>query len=493
MQTQVQQHTSHIYVPDTITKELKIITTPEGKRKIRLSSNFLPLLGFEHGTRHSVDPIGNMTGLRLEFAENGRQKVYQRRYNSRRNNPLETVVEIGSQALLNSSIPSYTERLHFTMTHGRITVRPLPNHTFSIRRRLRDEINPFMAMVGLTSGVDMRCLIDCGFTIDSVLERRPEEMRDTRDMTETGALNAIANAPIRLLINEDISTVDWNRVKDLMADAPQIAVLHISLPCDDHSAAKSNSLKERSIENLSTSRDIVYDALRMIETIRPACVMIEQVRNFASSAEGQLLTIKLRKWGYDVTDGIFRADQYGGLTRRERYYCVASIFPGFTMPAPDTEPSQPLWDKIQHLLPACRDISNTKSLAKGILTGRGRFITPQSLVSPTILKSQSRQAADSIWIAMPDGTYRFPTLDMLQLLQGIPADFDLSTVSSEIATEIIGQSIDVPLHEKIARAVHQHIADNVGHHTIINIVDQNAPPPPTSTVGACAEQTTLQF
>lgn len=91
MQTQAQQQTSRIYVPDTITKELKIITTPEGKRKIRLSSNFLPLLGFEHGTRHSVDPIGNMTGLRLEFATDGRQKVYQRRY-ARRNNPLETVM-----------------------------------------------------------------------------------------------------------------------------------------------------------------------------------------------------------------------------------------------------------------------------------------------------------------------------------------------------------------------------------------------------------------
>ncbi len=107
-------------------------------------------------------------------------------------------------------------------------------------------------------------------------------------------------------------------------------------------------------------------------------------------------------------------------------------------------------------------------LAEGIATGRARFITPASLCSPTILKSQIRQAKDSVYIAMPDGRYLFPNLELLQHLNGIPAHFDFQSVAGEQCAEQIGQSIDFPLHEAICRAVHAHIAANVGKHTVLS-------------------------
>jgi DNA (cytosine-5)-methyltransferase 1 len=461
--------TAQAHVPEVITKELQFANLG-ARRKIRLSTNWLPLMGFEAGIRHDVTALKHLGGLRLTCADNGRQKVYQRRYNRRQNNPFETVVEIASQAVLNAAIPSYTERLHFTLRPGEILIRPLPNRTFSIRRRLKSEANPFAAMVAMTSGIDVRCLQDVGFHIDSILEYRPREGRDKHDLTETGALTVLANSQPRVLFNEDICQIDWEKVRDVMADGPQIAVLHVSLQCDDFSPAKGGNLRRQAIDDLSTTRDLVYDALRMVETIRPASVVLENVQGFANSGEGLLFKLKLRKWGYDVTDAILNAGDFGGNTGRERYYLVASVFPGFKLPTPaaNTEP-RPLWEKIRPYLDECREISHTKALHDGLTSGRARLITRGSELSPTILKSQARQAKDSVYIDTGDGRYLLPSLRLLRFLNGIPEDLHLDNVSAELACEIVGQSIEYPMHKQLMRALYAHIGENVGPHAVVTI------------------------
>jgi len=466
--------TATAHVPEVITKELALVRNGD-HRKVRLSTNFLPLMGFEAGRRHAVEVLPKHEGIRLTFDPQGPQQVYQRQYKTRRNNPFETVVEIGSQSVLDAALPGYTERLHFTMRHGEILIRPLANRTFSIRRNLANEANPFSALVAMTSGVDVRCLVDTGFEITAALEYRPTEARDSRDLNETGMLTVLANSRPRYVFAEDISTIDWRRVASVMENGPQIAVAHISLQCDEFSTVKASSLKQRAVEDLSTSSDLVFDALRMIETTNPACVVLEQVPGFAKSPEGNLLRIKLRKWGYHVSEGVFRADEYGGRTRRERMYLVASVFPGFEMPQPTGARTSPLWSEIEPFLTGCRDVSDTKTLMDGLHTGRARLLTPASLCSPTILKSQLRQAKDSVFVAMPDGRYLFPSLELLQHLNGIPADFDFQSVSGEICGEQIGQSIDYPLHEAVCKAVHKHIAVNVGQHTVVSIGRKPAP------------------
>lgn len=470
----VNSHVASANIPGVITKELGMANIGE-RRRIRVSSNFLPLMGFEFGTRHDVTPLGFDKGLRLSFNPHGVQQVYQRRYARRCNNPFETVVEIGNQSALDNAIPAYTERVHIEMRRGEIFIRPLANRTFSIRKAMRESTSDLAAFVAMTGGVDVRCLMDCGFSIDSILEYRPSEARDVRDLTETGALNVLANSKPRVLFNEDISTIDWNMVRGIMDSGPQIACMAISLQCDEFSPVKSNSLKQRSIDDLSTSRDLVYDALRAVETIRPATIMLEQVGGFATSEEGALFALKLRKWGYYVTDGVLAAPDFGGLTGRKRYYLCASIWPNFTMPSGNELRTSPIWSEVESYLEGCRDVTHTKSLQDGLTTGRARLLTPQSMIAPTVLKSQSRQAKDSVFIAPGDGRYLFPSLELLQHLNGIPSDFNLSCVSSDIASEIIGQSIDMKMHHALTAALHAHISSNIGRHTVVNITKQVAP------------------
>src|SRR5690606_38796152 len=75
---------------------------------------------------------------------------------------------------------------------------------------------------------------------------------------------------------------------------------------------------------------------------------------------------------------------------------------------------------------------------------------------PTPVKSIARMAKDSIVLEPTDGTFLFPSEDLLKHLLGI-GEVDLNAVSATIATEVIGQSIDRPHHEMVMRAIRRHI------------------------------------
>ena len=449
------------FKPELITKELKMSTMANGVRRIRLSSNFLPLMGFSPGVRTTVEDLGVNAGMKISFNPEGHTKVYSRTYTQRRNNPLEAMIDIQNQSVIARAIPTDAERLHFTLKNGSILIKPLFNNTFLIRNNIRKAENKFSSFVAMTGGVDAHCLQASGFTIQSILEYRPQEARDKNDLTETGALNALSNVPTtKYVFNEDISKINWQNVKQVIQNDDPIGLLHVSLACDDFSTSKGVNLKKRSVENLDTSADLVYDALRLVETTQPATVLIENVPPFASSAAGDLLRVKLRKWGYYVTDAILDPREQGGLTSRRRYYLVASVWPGFEMPEAMAPNASSIWRVIESHLHECRDITHTSTVHLGVETGRARVITSSSTCSPSILKSQARQSKDSVTI-LSGGRYYLPSEKLLRVLNGFPDDLNLDSVSATLASEIIGQSIDYPMHHRLTSKLKEHISRNV--------------------------------
>lgn len=453
--------------PKLVTKELQGNRTPEGKRRIRLSSNLLEVMGFTAGTRIKQSSLGFNKGIELEFNPTGDAKIYQRTYTSRKNNPFETQVDIQSQTLINDSFPDYINRFHFSIESGLITVKGLMNEVFSIRKNLKDATNKYRTFMAMSSGIDMHCAEQLGFKIDGLLEYRPQEKRDQSNLTETGVINALINGKPELVFNEDISKIDWKMVESSLENREQISFLHLCLQCDDFSNVKAKSLKERDMESLNTTSDLVYDGLRMIETVKPAVVLVENVPGFANSEAGQLLRVKLRKWGYFVEFKEMDARNHGGLTSRKRYYMVASVWPGFEFPS-EFESNLNAWNSIKHLLDDCRDVSSSKALADGLSQGRARIISKDKQFAPTILKSQNRQAKDSVYIEH-EGRYLFPSEEVLRTLCGFPESIKLDGVGAGIASEIVGQSIDYPMHHRICENIKSHISANAGNVTIAKL------------------------
>lgn len=360
--------------------------------------------------------------------------------------------------------------MHLTFEQGRIIARPVAERTHSIRVGLRKSASPLTAFVALSAGVDAACLRAAGFDTRALLEWRPNEKRDLagpnpRDFTETGCMTAIANSPFAMVFNEDIRTLDHRRLEQTLANEAPFGCLHVSIQCDDFTNLKAASLKTKHLEDLDTTRDLVYDVLKLIENpgVRPACVVIENVPGFKDAAEGQLLMTKLRRWGYDVHAQVLDARDFGGRTSRQRLYIVASVFPGFTMPTPTGRTREPgaLWAEIvADEIDQCREVTHTTSVQGGFATGRIRLLRPDGLHAPTVTKSQSRGTKDALYLATDDGRILALTERMLRRLNGIPDTFRLDTTSSELAVEQIGQSIDWDMHHAVASATRDHLLAN---------------------------------
>lgn len=434
------------------------------------------MFGFTRGLRFDREALPGGRGFNLFPERSGVQQVHERRYH-RGAGRRETQIELSSADFLGSALPGWAERLHITLSHGRLEARPVPNHTFSIRKSFRDAADPMTAFMALSAG-DSHCLESLGFRIAGHLEWRPPEARDIasgRDLTESGVLTALANSSPAAVFNEDIRTVDWLRLRAQLNEQQPIACLHLSLACDCYSALKGKKARAASLEDLTTTRDLFYDALRAVETLRPVTVLVEQVPGFGASAECEMLTTRLRRWGYHVSAKVFDPVLFGAMSSRSRFYLVASIFPGFAWPEPTGKNTTPVLDLIANDLPSCRDVSHCKAVHDGIAVGRARHLKPGALVAPTIFKSQNRQPKDACYIALEDGRFLLPSRTVLQKLCDIPPSFTTAHCGEELATEAIGQSISFSMHHAIAKALKDHLS--ICHSGAAGLVVSQAAPP----------------
>lgn len=451
-----------VNVPEIVTKQLKLQSCKAGK-KLVVSTNFLPLFGFESGCGTVEELIAPNEGLRIRLAslfDEKVKKVYTREYKSRKNNPLETMLDIRNQKLLTIAFPEDTVMVHIVFKHAEILITPVTNKQSQMMKDFNNNEDKLTTFLACSSGIDAVSLAKEQFTISTLLEYRPHEKRDKNDLTETGALNALANVAPKHLINEDIMNLDLDKIAALIMDSKH-TLFHLSIQCDDFSNVKANSLKEKSIDDNSSSLDMIIDGINIIQKFNFPTVLIENVRGFESSDIGKMTRARLQRLGYRIHDGIYDARDFGGLTSRVRYYLFATRLDApFVAPVKIERNNVSLWNRFiepRIISGELRDITDTNSYQDGLATKRARLITRENSTVPTFLKSQNRQAKDSVFIYdnVRDKAF-FPSNALMADLMGIEC-VDFNAVSITIESEIIGQSIEVPLHKAILRSVKEHI------------------------------------
>lgn len=452
----------NINIPEVATKQLQLQKCSAG-RKLVISTNLLKLFGFNENENVTEELIGENKGIRIALATSSEQKqkkVYTRTYPSRKNNPIETMLDIRSQTLLNKAFPQDTEKVHIVFRQGEILITPITNKQAQAIKNFKKTDNILSTFLACSSGVDGKCLEDDGFTIEIILEYRPNEKRDKTDFTESGAINAISNISAKYLINEDIMNLDLEKIAEMTSQS-NMTFGHFSIQCDDFSQAKAKSLKESSVEDTSSTLDMVLDVLNIVSKFRFPTLLLENVRGFSTSDIGAMTRVRLQRLGYKVYDGIYDARDFGGMTSRVRNYLFATMLPAKFIPPEQIERNtKPFWDEIIEPLlvkDVLRDITHTKSYQDGLTTKRARLITRESVFSPSFLKSQMRQAKDSVYIYDEvRGKAYFPTNELTASLMGIK-NMNFDSVSKTIESEIIGQSVEVPLHAAILKSVKEHI------------------------------------
>ncbi len=447
------------------TKQLKFKTLSGNKRKIVISSNWLTIMNFNPDDRFVEKSLGPNKGMVINKVQDlfdeqvGKtKKVHVRSYPKRKNNPLETLLEVASQKIIDESFPQDCEKLHVIFESNRITILPISNFQAEAIANATQE-SRYDVFAACTSGVDLYSMENThGFRIHSCLEWRPQEKRNKdQDLTETGALTVLRNLGhgIKNLFNEDITNINTKFIKDSMGTP--VTTFIVSPQCDDFTNLKSPGSKQNSILDLSSTIDMAYDILRLIEELKPPVIVFEQVPGWYKSDIYKMLELRLRRFGYTANLLVADSRQYGGLTGRRRGYAVFSALQApFAFEEPEAKRTGSIWDIVKKHLPMCRDVTHSKSLQDGKTTGRLRTINRESTSSPTIIKSMMRMAKDSIVIEH-DGRFFWPCEALIKELMGISQKFKLDCVSGEIGGEILGQSICVNHHDSIIRSVKRHI------------------------------------
>jgi len=452
----------NINIPGAATKKLKIQSTKAG-RKLVISTNFLPLFGFDADSLVTETVIGKGEGLvvalAFPLADEKYKKVYSREYKHRRNSPTETLLDIRSQSKLNLAFGD-AQNVHITFEFGKITIRPIEDKYAARVKRAKNSEEAFSAFVACSSGVDAHSLHSNGFRIDTVLEYRPQEKRDSKNLSESGMLAFLENVPVKgTAFNEDIYTIDTD-ILSKEVKKHGTSLLSISLQCDDMSPLKTNKEKLRAVCDLSTTADMTLELIRIAAACQFPFILIEQVQGFLNNPYYSLLKLRLERDSYTVHTAVLDASRLSGASKRKRAYIFATSFPDthFSFPEEGSSPTD-FWDTfVKPHLADCRDVSHSKSIQDGYSGGRLRMITEQSLSFPTLLKSQRRMAKDTL-VIFYKGKFLMPSEKMERVIMGIPEDFTLNTVSETIASEIYGQAVEYKSHGEIINSVKKHMRE----------------------------------
>lgn len=444
------------------TKQLKITQYADGKRKVQISTNLLELFGYPKGTEVTESSLGDGLGYMIQKAKqtplvNKVKRIYSRFYKRRKTNPFETNFETSSKKILDKSIPKTSTHVHVTITEEGIYVRPIENLLAERLQKMMDTDQPLSVFGACTSGIDLHAAHSQGFEINSVLEWRPQEKRDKRDLTETGIMSVLGNVPVKQVFNEDITTVSEDML-DWLTRNSQSSVFTVSLQCDEYSNIKASSLKEQSLTDLSSTLDMALDALRIIKKLKFPMILLEQVAPFQKSTMGDVWDLRLRKMGYKTFSKVIDARDHNGHSSRKRYFHFATSLPTeFSFPEESARNSEPVWESlVAKYLDKMRNVTHSKAMQDGLKCGRLRTIKKDSLHVPTLLKSQQRMAKDSC-VVMDGDQILFPTLEMEAEIMGLPENFNLDVNSQTISSEIIGQGVDYPLYADIMGKVKEHI------------------------------------
>jgi hypothetical protein len=345
-----------------------------------------------------------------------------------------------------------------------------------------DRSNPLTTTGVCTSGVDICAAQDDGFSTLNVLDYRPIEMRDLKskqDRSETGAICAAFNTKsIKTIFNECIYGMDTVLMRDLMRPTN---FLSLSLQCSDYSTVKNAKDKAKAIANLTTTIDMFFPVLDIIENNNFSCLLTENVHNFANSVESKLFVRHLESLGYIVQKSILNAEQYNGFTQRSRSYIFATkLTSHFSWPEVESRtvnawhdiviPNIDEFRNVNHtggietmlkgkaLVESGMDVSTMTKAQKTIVRKfRSRnIITENKHVAGTILRSQSKQVAESLYAKQGD-QYLLPSNKVLKAFMGIKESFDVSMFTAETGSELIGQSVDVKMHHRISQEIKKHI------------------------------------
>lgn len=445
--------------------EVTKIGQHRGKPRLWLEGSKALLGGFLPGKRFEAKKNPERRMLVLVLSDSG-CRVVSRKLKGERELP---VIDINSGELL--SVFDGIEAVRVVVQVGRIYILPLATE-IAVKERLRrlkaklDSGLPILIGSLSHGGGVLSHAIHAGLNEAGVRaklafanEIRGELLEQASEMNDAwdGETLPLA-APM-----QELAFDTW-----AMNQLPKVEVLEAGLPCSGASVA---GRAKRGLEHPEAHPDVghlVVSFLVIIAKVQPAVIILENVKQYLTSASMCILRNQLRDFGYDLHEEVLQAAEWNALEHRERL-CMVAVTRGLAFDYTGLVKPDRRERRIAEILDPVPEDATCWSRMEGLkakqerdkAAGKGfamQIVTPFDTKCPTITKGYAKVRSTDPKLqhpSNPDLLRQFTPTEHARI-KGIPERI-VSGLSATIAHELLGQSICYEPFRAVGRLIGQAI------------------------------------
>jgi DNA (cytosine-5)-methyltransferase 1 len=275
--------------------------------------------------------------------------------------------------------------------------------------------------------------------------------------------------------NHPESTVLVQSVSEVRTEALEpVELLTMGIPCQPFSTARTkskgaaNEKRDRSLPPEEHALgDMVFWALKVIDAMNPATVVVEEVPGFLKAGAGFIFRYALERMGYHVESRVMDPRDYGSLTSRRRAVIVATSDDAAVRWPLEAPVTRTLGDVLEPAdAPGLRwwtaeDTTGrwvfahwAKQSAAGNGFANGLILTAASTSVPTIKREYFKGMGDQPIVQHPTDPTRFRWLTVTEVrrIMEVPEDYVLPT-SAYDAGVLMGNGVLADFFRRVIGAV----------------------------------------
>ncbi len=426
------------------------IGTNRGAPRVWIEGIKAKLAGFFPGKRFSARTDAEKKMLILSLADTEGERLVSKRMRGDKEIP---IIDINSSELL--SVFDGFETLRVIVQEGRIFLMPLASELAAKERldRLQRKMEtgePILVGSVSHGGGVLTNALHHGLEAEGVKSKlafaneiRPELLEQSAEHNDAWDESTIMlAAPM-----QELAMDNW-----AMNRLPIVELLEAGLPCSGASVAGRAANKTSMAEAHEHVGHLVVSFLQIVQKVQPTVVVLENVKQYQSSASMYLLRYQLRDMGYEVHEEILQSADWGALEHRERLSMVAvtkGMSFDFAMLERYVGQSQKIGDVLDDI---GADHSSWSEMAglkakqeRDMAAGKGfkmQIVTPCDTKCPTITKGYAKVRSTDPKLQHPSNPnlLRQFTAAEHARIKGIPQSLIVG-LSNTVAHELLGQSI----------------------------------------------------
>jgi DNA (cytosine-5)-methyltransferase 1 len=399
-----------------------------GRPRIYLQGRYLAAAGFAQGER--ITATFSQGRVVLELCADGERKV-----SGKRNGEIP-VIDMNTKQLAEAF--GTAKHLVVKLRGNTITIEATRTESKAANRTRNGKEGALFAGGGLLSEAARQA----GFQSAWACE-----------LEELYADTFTANHPSSHVFNCSVSELDLN-------DLDAVELLTAGIPCQPFSTKRQRGGQVPEAHELG---DMVFWTLRVIDSLNPATVVVEQVPNFLGSGAGHILIGALERMGYTVESRVIDPAAEGDLCGRRRAVVVATS-DGEAFEWPEGSGSQ---QRLGDVLDAVDEDAaewfdkDTKSWlfthwARQNAKGNGfasKQLDADTTRVPCISKRYFNGQGDGAVVKHPSkpGVFRWLRVAEVARIMGLADSYQLPAAKTR-AGEILGQAVHVGQFARLIRA-----------------------------------------